>query len=87
MNQPIKFIGRPAGRCATIYERDDLDQVLPRFKSFVYRDQNSGLPTKLEMRKNDVKVNRFQNALGYGIYGVEPDGSLTLLSSMIDSSD
>ena len=86
MNQ-VKFVSKSAGRCATEYVREDLDQVLPRYHGFVYRDQNNGLPTKMEARPTDLISSRFTTQLGYGTYGVESDGTLTLLASCIDSSD
>jgi hypothetical protein len=83
-----KFVSKSAGRCATRYEREDIDSILPRFKEFVYREQNCGLPSFLERVPQGCRVSgRFSMALGFGTYGVNEDGSCVLLASLIDSSD
>lgn len=86
-NQRFKFVATQRGRCATQYEREDLDSILPRYREFVYRDQNGGLPSKLERKTKERTTKTFGTQLGYGTYGVENDGTLTLLATLIDSSD
>lgn len=83
----VEFIGKSVGRCAMEYVRKDLDQILPLYKSFVYRNQDSGMATKMEIRHADLQSTVFTTRLGYRTYGVESDGTLTLLASYIDSSD
>ena len=88
MYPTIKFKSKSIGRCSTVYEREDLDSILPRYSVFIYRDQNGGLPTTLEARIYGKETSLFTTPpLGYGCYGQETDGTYTLLTSYIDSSD
>jgi hypothetical protein len=84
----IEYVASSFGRCATRYVRKDLDSVLPSYSVFLYRDQAYSLPRTLEIEAVGAIHGKFNMPpLGFGVYGMERNGTFTLLASCIDSSD
>lgn len=75
------------GRCLTEYRRKDYDEAIKGFGEFVVVSQFDPTPCHI----NDVPVERLtsQDKISFGeiLYGVNPDGTLEKLKSIIDSSD
>lgn len=87
------FYGKNIGRCLTEYKIDVYDKIISNYDRFVVVSQFD--PTPAHMDDLDFKEGygfpkqHNEPALGYGqvLFGVEEDGKLTKLKSIIDSSD
>jgi hypothetical protein len=88
----MKMISRNRGRCVTEYKREDYDQVVGTFKEgFVTVSQFvHPQPKDLSQVKFGTSGSRMKQprcSIGEIQYGINDDGTLTELMSIIDSSD
>lgn len=87
------FISRNVGRCLTEYVRRDFADVVGKYQRFVVISQFDKTPghiNELDFPEGYGYPKQFNEPkLGYGqiLFGVEEDGTLTKLKSIIDSSD
>lgn len=87
------FYGKNIGRCLTEYKIDVYDQIIDDYDRFVVISQFDSIPKHI----NDLDFKEGygfpkqhnEPVLGHGqiLFGVEVDGTLTKLKSIIDSSD
>lgn len=87
------FVSRNVGRCLTEYVRRDFADVVGNYQRFVVISQFDETPNhidELDFPEGYGYPKQFNEPkLGYGqiLFGVEEDGTLTKLKSIIDSSD
>lgn len=88
-----KMISSNAGRCVTQYKREDFAEIVGTFKEgFVTVSQFTHPQPK---NLSEVKFSSWGNerkkdarcTIGEYLYGINDDGTLTELMSVIDSSD
>lgn len=87
----MKIVSRNIGRCLTEYKREDYDQIVKNYAEFIMISQFIHPKPKT---LDEALVDRHSRLrptpqCGYGehMFGVEKDGTLTELISIIDSSD
>ncbi len=84
---------RTLGRCLTEYTRRDFSDIVSGYTKFVTISQFSDTPKHIDnlnfQKSYDFPRQSTEPKLGYGqiLFGVEEDGTLTKLKSIIDSSD
>lgn len=87
------FTERKIGKCLTEYKRNDFDNLVAKYNQFLMISQFDSTPQNV----NDVYPNSSlfgpqlldepKCQIGYILFGVAEDGSLTKLIAKIDSSD
>lgn len=87
-----KMISRNVGRCVTEYKREDYDQIVGTFtEGYVTVSQFTyPQPKDLSQAKFGTTASRMKQprcSIGEVLYGINNDGTLTELKSIIDSSD
>jgi len=87
-----KTLSRNVGRCLTEYKREDFDQIVETFKEgFVVVDQFTYPQPKnlseVKFGTSGGRTKQHRCSIGQILYGINEDGTLTELMSIIDSSD
>lgn len=85
----MKIISRNIGRYVTEYKREDFDQIIKNYTKFYSVSQFTyNKPETVSMLDGYAQpLTEPKCRIGEILYGVEADGSLTHLMSLIDSSD
>ncbi len=87
------FIEKNIGRCLTEYTHINYQKMIGNFKRFITISQFDATPehiNELVVALREGRVTKVtEPTLSYGqiLFGVEKDGTLTKLKSIIDSSD
>lgn len=93
----IKILNENLGKCLTKAYREDINDVIPKFKQFAHFSQWSQVgreTTKLPMGQpgqNIFATVRIDSSPSVGpgeiLFGVDKEGNMTWLAEVIDSSD
>ena len=85
----MKMVSRNIGRSVTEYKREDFDQAVKNYTKFYSVSQFTHTkPSSVSMLDGRAKpLTEPTISIGSILFGVEQDGSLTELMSLIDSSD
>jgi hypothetical protein len=89
----MKMVSRNVGRCVTEYKREDFAQIVSTFKEGYVTVSQFTHPQPKEL--GQVKFGSYGTdrhkeprcSIGEHLYGINDDGTLTELMSIIDSSD
>lgn len=90
-----KVLSKTVGPCLTQYYREDVSEMIPKFRQFAHFSQFSDVSrstTKLPVGSDksmnmEVRIDSSPEVLpGERLFGVNLDGSLLWLSEIIDSS-
>ena len=89
----MKMVSRNVGRCVTEYKREDFTQIVGTFSDGYVTVSQFTHPQPKDL--SQVKFGSYGTdrkkeprcSIGEILYGINPDGTLTELMSIIDSSD
>jgi hypothetical protein len=85
-----EFITNHIGHALTQHKRHDFDEIVKKYSKFVSISQFVTPPSKFDASKDEWGIELLDYPrMDYGsqLFGLEENGSLTLLGSIIDSSD